>query len=274
MSTIAYQDRTLKKYEHRSPPRVTRLLTVIIAALGAVLAAEVVFHLVVSPRLTVTRVEITAGAGLPLTDQAILRLAGLPESMNYYAIHTQDVARRLGTHPSVREATVKKRFPDTIMIHVESRIPVALSLVEIEGATVPVALDDEGVVFQIGESVSELDLPVLSGLRFEDVALGQQLDGALVGLLKDLRLLRSAHPALYALVSELRLVKKRRTDPEALLYLRSHPIRARIGAELRPETLREILLVLDVLLGRGVVQDLEEVDFRAMESVVARYRTE
>jgi cell division protein FtsQ len=89
------------------------------------------------------------------------------------------------------------------------------------------------------------------------------------GFLRDMETLRSNAPSLYRLISEVKFVKKNKGRFEVLLYPAHYRIRVRLGPTLDTHTFKYIMLVLDVISGRGMEDDIVEVDFRT-EHVVYR----
>ncbi len=250
----------------RSETLVNRLLWIVIVLLALFLAGELAFHFLISPRLLIRKVVISADLGL--SREEILRVAGLEENEYYFGLDADAVAEHLRALPQVREAAVEKVFPDTLRITLSGRSALAMALYESpSGHTVPLAVDPEGVVFQIGPEVSEWDLPVLGGLKFRDLRAGMELPEVLRPLLRDLENLRSAHPDLYALISEVRYVPKPAGGYELVLHLIPYRVRVRVGAGLKPEVLKNALLVLDLLARENLVDRILELDARTGEMV-------
>ncbi|MAG13930.1 MAG: cell division protein FtsQ [Spirochaetales bacterium] len=263
-------------YQHgetKRSRRIRRTFFVIIAALAFILTLELVFHLIVSPRLRVTHLRVFADRGLGLSDAEVLELAGIQGNEYFYAIDEANISKKISEYAPIKTATVKKEFPNTLKISVFPRTPLVLSLATLSGSSVPIALDEEGVVFQIGPSVYNHNLPVISGLTFQEVSLGQRVHRTLLGALEDLYALRATSPTLFSLISEIKFVKKNRTSFEVLLFPRDYRVRVRIGTRIDADLLREILLVLDVFSKQGIIKNLVEIDFRT-DKAVARFKEE
>jgi cell division protein FtsQ len=273
MSSIALLSGLYRRDDPDNRQRIRRIFIFIIGGLVTILALEFIFHLVISPRLTITRVEIAADRGLNLSDSDILALAGIGGENYFYSIDEAAIAERIAAYPPVLSAAVEKIFPNSLKISVKQRSPLVICLVEAGGETVPLVLDDEGVVFQIGASVQQGDLPVISGLTFAEIELGQRVHRSLVGFLKDLSKVKDASPILFSLISEVKFVTKNRTNFEVLLYPRDYRTVVRIGPHIDIALLKEILLVLDVFKSQGVDEGLAEIDFRT-DSPMVRFREE
>jgi cell division protein FtsQ len=135
------------------------------------------------------------------------------------------------------------------------------------GRQVPVYYDRKGVVFNIGGEASggagliSGDLPVISGLVIEDPRPGMQLPAAFIPLLEQLDQIRQNAPELLSAVSEIRINRKPYDGFNLILYPVHKPIRVRLEKDLSEETLRYVLLMLDVFDKAGGYP--EEIDFRS-----------
>ncbi len=254
--------------QKRRPGRslASRLLGWLVAALALLAAGLLVFHLWLAPRLLVRNVELTSDLGLK--QEQVLRAAGLEGAVEYFRVDPGAVKARLEAFPPVARATVSKAFPDTLRIRLIGRRPLAALLAsDAQGRSLPLAVDREGVVFQVGPELTVWDLPLLSGVEFTEVHAGLRLPPALKPLLEDLERLAGDEPALCRLVSEIRLVPLRGDRYELELYTVSYPVRLRLGERLKPEALRSALVVLDMLQSEGLLARVRELDLRTGEVV-------
>ena len=109
--------------------------------------------------------EIQVRGGEKVGGSEIVTMAGLRHGMNLWKIDPRSIERKVAKHPWVRKVVVRREFPRRVVIEVEERVPKAI-----------VALgklyfvDAEGVVFkEVGEG-ENVNFPLLTGLRFEDLA--------------------------------------------------------------------------------------------------------
>lgn len=251
-----------------SADRTSRILLLTIAVLAIALIGELAFHFVISPELAIR--EIAVESEIALTDEELLRLAGLEQAPAYFGVDTEAVARSLETHPSVRAATVEKVFPDRLEISLMGRKPLLLTLAEGENGTVPVAVDEEGVVFEVERNLAGLDLPLVSGIRFEGFTPGVQLPAMLHEFLADVQQLKMDHPVLYDQISEYRIVRTGDHSFEVVLYPVNYGTPVRIGSEVDGSLCTYIIMVLDAFERDGRLDEIAELDFRTGEVV---YRT-
>jgi hypothetical protein len=244
------------------------LLFVFIVLLFLVFVAELVFQFYLVPATRIGRIVVQGS--IPLSDAELLETAGLSGNLQYYRIDEREVEKRLLANPEILDVLVEKRFPDMIFIKIQGRGALALSLAETETGSVPVVFDQSGVLYQVGSQVATWDLPVLSGIKFEGLAPGMQLPPLLLPLLEDLGTLRRESPALYRLISEIKIVPSGHAGFDFLLFLTGYRLRARVTGHLTGEKIRQIIVVLDALTGQELSAGITEVDFRTGE-IVFRY---
>jgi cell division protein FtsQ len=247
-----------------------RALVILVIALCLILVGELVFHFVIAPRMTVRTITIKSDSSL--SKEEILAIAGIEESVYYYNLDTVQMVEDLEGLAQVREAVVEKVFPDALTITLYGRAPLAMFFFTTpEGASIPLVIDDQGVVFEIGSGVSEWDLPVITGVKFQQLRVGMKLPERVRPILQDLRTLQNQEPDLFRLISELRLISKSTGVLEILLYPIQYPVRLRLSAGLDPAAMRNALIILDLLAGQEVLRRVRELDMRSGEVV---YRME
>jgi cell division protein FtsQ len=245
------------------PSKLDKRLKVLILALALILGVELIWLLGISPWMPLSVIEV---AGLPDLEKAVvLAQAGIDERSSFMTVSAGASEYALESLHQVGSAKVVKRFPDTVRITLEPRRAVAFSLAAVEGRISPVFFDKQGVVFKIGQDDSGTDpipasLPIISGLIFDQAVLGTRLPAMFNTLLSDLERINHTAPELLRAVSEIHINRKLYDGFELVLYPVYYPVKVRLGRELREDTLRYMLLLIDVFNAQDV--DVEELDFR------------
>ena len=265
-NAFALRDRTGRR-EERPLSRWARPLLIILSSLCA-LALLARFAAV--PIMEIRHVVVHSD--MPLTDEQVLTLSGIHGDEHWYSITTADIQKRLEANPLIRRADVQRIFPDTVRMSVWGRQPAALVLASSAGRSLPVLVDEDGVVFKICTTSEEVDLPVITGLDMGETGLGAQLPRAYASLFADLKGLRERAPSLYRLVSEVRILPRNpaATDSasfDMLLYLTNSPVPVRARGAIDESLLKYTLMVLDLLSKQGIVKDIQELDFRSGDVV-------
>ncbi|WP_394832529.1 FtsQ-type POTRA domain-containing protein [Pendulispora rubella] len=116
-----------------------------------------------SPRFAVTDIEIVGAKSR--TPETVAAEAGVAKAQNIFAVDLDEARTRLSQDPWVREATLARRLPGTVIIQIAEREAVAL-----------VALGDlylstrSGEIFKRIEPGDPSDLPIITGITPEAVA--------------------------------------------------------------------------------------------------------
>ena len=254
---------------HHVPSAAARLARPILLCLTAVCALFLLARYAVLPLLTVRHVVLQSDVSL--SEDELLSISGLQGTAYWHSLDTDTIRRRLEAYPLIRRAMVEKVFPDTVRMTVWGRQPVALVLADVDGRSLPVLVDEEGVVFKVCSMGAELDLPVVSGLPAGDAYLGSRLSAAYAPLFAQLKQLREKSPSLTRLLSEVKIVSHGPGVPEGsydlLIYLTTSPVPVLAPNTIDESLLRYSLMVLDLLSNQGVLKNIQELDFRSGEVV-------
>lgn len=154
---------------------------------------------------------------------------------------------RVEEHPQVRDASIRRRLPGTLVVHVIENPPVAL----VSGTAGLVVTDAVGDSLPVDPTAMDVDLPVLAA---RDTL-----------LLRLLGAVQASDPGLFARLSE-----ASRTDRgEVVLHLGEYRVLAE--ATVTTSRLAELLPVELDLARRG--WRAVELDLRFRDQVIARLRT-
>lgn len=233
---------------------------IIIAAV--ILGAEGIWLFVVSPCMPFSTIEVNSFPGFDR--DAALALAGIGEGASFMTVNAGTVEELLGAHYLVASVRATKHFPDRLRIYLEPRRAVAFSLAAVSGRVLPVYFDREGVIFQIGDRDDVWvfpGLPILSGLVFEQPVPGMRLPAAFGSLLENLEKIESRSPDLLKGISEIRINRKPFDGFDLILYPLHSPVRVRLNNNLTEDTLRYVMLLVDVFASKDFSPD--EIDFRS-----------
>lgn len=140
-----------------------------LATVRNLVAIAVVFQVMqaafASPRLSVRSVHVSGASRLPA--ERLVDLAAVPAGGNIFRVNLYRTRQSVLREPIVRDATVTRVLPDTILIRVEERSP-RLTARTADGLW---EVDDHGVAFR--ERDSPVDgLPILELPANESIALG------------------------------------------------------------------------------------------------------
>jgi cell division protein FtsQ len=242
---------------------------IVLGIVFTILLCEGIFHFILAPNMRIENIIVDNDA--PLKRDELLSAAGLRGRLYYFRLDVEEVKSRLEALPSVKSAWVRKVFPASLRIVTRSRQPVALAFAETPSGAVPLAFDEDGVVFLSGKDVPETELPVLSGIRFENFYTGVRLPEMLKPFLTCLLKMEKSSPVILSAFSEMKIVRKGNEQFEVVLYPLYHRVPVRIEGELDAQRCKMVLIVLDALEQEGMLDRVDEIDFRT-EDIIYRFK--
>ena len=131
---------------------------------------------------------ITVSGQQRLTEEQVLRQAGIRLGDNLLALNLRVVRERLLDHPWILRAQVAREIPNTLVIRIEEH--VAMARVDLGRKFF---IDTEGHIFKEAAKGETEDLPLVQGLAFGDIRLGEEPPGsALTAVVQVLRICRNA----------------------------------------------------------------------------------
>ncbi|QSI05269.1 cell division protein FtsQ/DivIB [Treponema pedis] len=241
------------------------LIKILIMFFVIALAVEVIFYAIILPSRSAAIIEISGCENL--SPYEIQKLSGLSGEVKWLSINSSAVSKRLVSSPLIASVTVEKKFPDRISIKVAERQPVAVSFAEINGKTVPMEIDKDGVVFRIGSGAVTRNLPIVTGLTFNNPRAGMKINKRLTEFFVQLDLLQKKQPVLLNEVSEIKIEPGRYGGYD----LRIYPVKTRFSIItskiLTEDTLRYMLLLIDVACDTGLDKDISELDIRGSNAI-------
>ena len=240
-----------------APSRLIKPLKVFIALAVLCLGGELIWLLGVSPFMPFSKIDVTVLD--EISREEILFKAGISDSSSYFSVNAKAIEKALSQISPIESARVFKYFPGRLRIILEGRRAVASSLASLNGQTVPVLFDSQGVIFKVGGTTLSPVLPVVSGLVIEDPAPGMRLPGVVIPFLQELEKIEFSSPELLSAVSEFRIDRKPYDGFDLILYPTYRKIKVRLS-ELNEDLLRYALLMVDVLSSRE--GEIDILDFR------------
>jgi cell division protein FtsQ len=242
----------------RPAPFKERILKYILVIVTVLLGAELLWLFGIRPCMPFSRIVIT---GIPNPDDSALAAAGIGKHSSFMTLNRKAAEAALASLPMLKSAKVVKHFPSVLEIVLEPRTAAAIVFAENGGKLKPVLIDGNATVFSVdGEGFGETVLPVVSGLELDNVYPGMKLPRVYGRVFKQLEQITAESPELLLAVSEIRIDRKNYGGFDLTIFPAHIPVKVRMGPELKAETLKYMLLMLDVLSVRA--EEIEEVDFR------------
>jgi len=152
------QQRELERAQRRMAMR--RLTQAVVAsALVLVLVVagmRIKAYLMTTPYLALQKIEVNGVS--QARDWEVKVLGEVSPGTNILSVDLVETAAKIERHPWIASATIRRSFPDTLVVEVKERAPVAI---------LPMGelyyVDQEGTIFKKVKTGDRLSLPVLSG---------------------------------------------------------------------------------------------------------------
>lgn len=235
------------------------LLRILGVALLCALVVVGLCYIIIAPGSSYISVEVKGQQQIS-TDE-ILAIAGIRQDARWSDFNAAAAEKKLKYNPLFSQATVRKRFPDRVIVSVTERVPVAVAVGEFEGRSVPVEIDRDGVIFRVGAESNSRALPLITGINMANPVPGSSLNAQLKPLLRQLEELVTTSPRLLASVSEIKIDPKAYGSYDLILYPVHIAIPVRTNKALNADALQYMMLVLDVV--DELRLDVREIDIRA-----------
>jgi len=238
-----------------------RLLKIVILLILLFLAGDSVYYLFIVPFNSTAKIQLS---GIDTILEADLKKAAdLTGTEKWGKLDKDVLLHRITSYPLVAEARVSKKYPDKVFIEITERKPVGVLLATVGGRTIPMEIDKTGTVFKIALRQDRLELPIISGLSFQNIRAGMKVHKQLIPLFKQLDLLQKKKPALLSEISEIKIEQKKYGGFDLILYPVQTPVKVRTDSTLNEERLQYMILTLDVIRDLDMSAQIEELDVRA-----------
>lgn len=156
-----------------------------------------------------------------LKEKEVLGLLSLELPQNIFHMDLRRARERIETHPRIKEAIIHRRPPERIIIRVKEREPLAL--INREGDFL--GIDSSGVPFPLIEPLKGIDLPLITGIEFREIIIGEESNSTRLRMALDiLATILSLKGGLYSQVSEINV-------EDGITLYTIEAIRVRMGKE-------------------------------------------
>jgi len=245
--------------EKRSSGKIEKGLKKLLFIIAIIIAAQLIWLFGISPFIPFSSIEIHGSADIHREE--ILSLAGLNENSSFVSTNAAEIQDKISRHILVESVIVMKNFPDKLSIFINMREAAAVTIMKVNSGQFPLLIDRNGVLFKIGnvDSKETINLPLISGLV--NPQLNMRLPDSLISLVKKLSVMSVTSPELLSAFSEIRIEPKIWEGYDYVLFPVHSSIRVRVDENLSEETLRYMLLLLNVLERSD--EKPEEIDLRS-----------
>lgn len=131
------------------------VLSAIVGAVGGFSTRYVYSLVTTSVSFKISKIEITGNKRVARED--LIELSGIEQGNNIFSVDVDDAAKSIQSNPWIKGVTVKRHFPDKIMIHVEEWNATAI----LRRADL-MLMDESGEPFKTLQPGDPVDLPIIT----------------------------------------------------------------------------------------------------------------
>ena len=246
--------------EEQTDSRKIKIFKIVFCILCFFLVAELVVYKYIVPCFDSPKVTVNGQKSYTGEEIAIKLLP--MNSSNWLNFDVEGAVAILSSEPGLENVSVEKKFPDKIYIDVIEREPVAVTFVEENGYSNPVQIDRSGVLFPIKdkEVLDSGGIPIISGLPIEHMTGGMRISPKYRPLIDQITQIREMGQNYFAGLSEICVIPKEIGTYELALIPSQSKIKVLIGRTLNEESLKYMMVVLDVM--NLLDTNVSEVDLR------------
>lgn len=247
-----------KYYSEGKSDNKGKILKILVIALSAFLVIEAIIYSVVMPCLATPKITFVGLSSV--SPETILEECGISETTSWMSFDSRSFASLVSTYPLIAEVSVEKKFPDQIVVNVVERKPICFTLANIDGKTVPIQIDKNGVIFSVGETLVPNSMPLITGIELSTVSEGMRVSTFYRTLLEQINAIWEINPAYFNALSEIRIIPTDFGSYELMLYPMQSQVRFLVDRTFDEKTLQYMMVILDVI--DSVEPDVVEVDMR------------
>ena len=246
--------------EEEKTDKKMKVIKIIFGILCAILVAEFCLIKFVKPSLSSPKVTITGTSRYTPEELASLLLP--MNSNTWFDFDVDRAVSILSAESGIKEVVVEKRYPNKIFVNVTERNPVAVTFVLKDGNTIPVQIDEEGVLFfnDNNDFLQTGSLPIVSGIPLAYLSNGMRIPSMYLPLIEQIAKISKNHSEYFAGISEICVIPNEFNNYELALISAQSKVKVITDRALNEDALKDMMVVLDVI--NLIDTDVKEVDLR------------
>ena len=252
-------DLSINEEEDKSEKKI-KVIKILFCVLCLLLIGELVVYKYVMPCFSSPKVTVSGQAAY--SAEEIARMLLPMESSNWLDFDVNQAVAIISSEAGIEHVAVEKRFPDKILINLEERKPVAVTLVVENGKTSAMQIDKNGVLFpgRMNAISDTNEVPIVSGLPVEYMSKGMRIPSKYRPLIDQITKISDLPQKYFASISEICVLPKEYGNYELGLIPSQSKVKVLTDRALNEDALKYMMIVLDVVNQIGT--DVSEVDLR------------
>ena len=252
-------DLSINEEEDKSEKKI-KVIKILFCVLCLLLIGELVVYKYVMPCFSSPKVTVSGQAAY--SAEEIARMLLPMESSNWLDFDVNQAVAIISSEAGIEHVAVEKKFPDKILINLEERKPVAVTLVVENGKTSAMQIDKNGVLFpgRMNAISDTNEVPIVSGLPVEYMSKGMRIPSKYRPLIDQITKISDLPQKYFAGISEICVLPKEYGNYELALIPSQSKVKVLTDRALNEDALKYMMIVLDVVNQIGT--DVSEVDLR------------
>ena len=252
-------DLSINEEEDKSEKKI-KVIKILFCVLCLLLIGELVVYKYVMPCFSSPKVTVSGQAAY--SAEEIARMLLPMESSNWLDFDVNQAVAIISSEAGIEHVAVEKRFLDKILINLEERKPVAVTLVVENGKTSAMQIDKNGVLFpgRMNAISDTNEVPIVSGLPVEYMSKGMRIPSKYRPLIDQITKISDLPQKYFASISEICVLPKEYGNYELALIPSQSKVKVLTDRALNEDALKYMMIVLDVVNQIGT--DVSEVDLR------------
>ncbi|QFP42019.1 FtsQ-type POTRA domain-containing protein [Borrelia miyamotoi] len=219
---------------------------------------EIIFIIFVSPYFLIRYINFNDD--IHISKEDILSISGIKPNTYYYDADVDTYKKNIMKDLRVKNAEVQLKFPNTISINIERRVPIVTAYENVDGNFIYYFISSDGVILEKSKDLI-YDLPIISGLNLNSIEAGDCLEDGMLAIVKNLNYVKINQITLYNLISEISFLKLNFYDYRIILYIKNIYNKILITSDMNLiSVMYKVFMISDLLRGRSDVIDLRSGD--------------
>ncbi|AHE62635.1 cell division protein FtsQ/DivIB [Borrelia parkeri] len=231
-----------------------KFLIIYIYVVISLILLEIIFIIFISPYFLIR--YISFNDSIHISKEEILSISGIKPNTYYYDADVSAYEKNIMRDLRVKNVTVKLKFPNTISINIERRVPIVTAYENVDGSFIYYFIASDGLIL---EKCKDLiyDLPIVSGLNLNGNEVGDFLEDRMLAIIKNLNYVKINQNTLYNLISEINFLKLNFYDYKIFLYIKNIYNKILITTDMDLiSVMHKVFMISDLLKGRSDTVDL------------------
>ncbi|AHH05113.1 Cell division protein FtsQ [Borrelia miyamotoi] len=219
---------------------------------------EIIFIIFISPYFLIR--YISFNDDIHISKEDILSISGIKPNTYYYDADVDTYKKNIMRDLRVKNAKVQLKFPNTISINIERRVPIVTAYDNVDGNFIYYFISSDGVILEKSKDLI-YDLPIISGLNLNSIEAGDFLEDGMLAIVKNLNYVKINQITLYNLISEISFLKLNFYDYRIILYIKNIYNKILITSDMNLiSVMYKVFMISDLLRGRSDTIDLRSGD--------------